>query len=314
MSWTLPPVPGSPLWSPSEPGSPSLGATSSAIPVADECCSGGCGMGGLRQLPSGMMPGRSTGLDGARSQDDVGEVGLTSSWLASPANRIASQGADGAVMMSAICGLRCGGALASYDPDTSSWRTPRGSSPTDPDCVAFVGSWPRRGMTRSGCCYPLRTAGPRTSANGSGCWPTPTRSMQTVGDMTRERTYPERRSRRYPTPTRNDAHNNGGPSQRRMGSRGCTPTLNAVIGGPINPEWEERLMGFPPGWTRSGALRVSSWDPLADAWVDGWGDAIPIVANPRGSVARREMLGNAMVPQCVARVLMMVAGGGEGDG
>jgi hypothetical protein len=48
-----------------------------------------------------------------------------------------------------------------------------------------------------------------------------------------------------PTPTVQDASNNGGPSQY---SRNSLP-LNAVVSGALNPQWVEWLMGFPDGWT-----------------------------------------------------------------
>ena len=52
-------------------------------------------------------------------------------------------------------------------------------------------------------------------------------------------------NRRFPTPTAQDAKNNGGPAQalRR------TQPLNSVVGGQLNPTWVEWLMGFPLGWT-----------------------------------------------------------------
>jgi hypothetical protein len=49
----------------------------------------------------------------------------------------------------------------------------------------------------------------------------------------------------WPTPTTQDAKNNGSPSQQRRNTR----PLNARAGGPLNPEWIEWLMGFPIGWT-----------------------------------------------------------------
>jgi hypothetical protein len=52
----------------------------------------------------------------------------------------------------------------------------------------------------------------------------------------------------YPTPTVQDASNNGGPSQY---GRNSLP-LNAVAGGALNPTWVEWLMGFPLGWTDLG--------------------------------------------------------------
>jgi hypothetical protein len=52
----------------------------------------------------------------------------------------------------------------------------------------------------------------------------------------------------WPTPTTQDASNNGGPSQYERNSL----PLNAVAGGALNPTWVEWLMGFPPGWTDLG--------------------------------------------------------------
>ena len=52
-----------------------------------------------------------------------------------------------------------------------------------------------------------------------------------------------------PTPTVQDASNNGGPSQMERN----TPPLNAVAGGALNPTWVEWLMGWPLGWTDCGA-------------------------------------------------------------
>ena len=53
----------------------------------------------------------------------------------------------------------------------------------------------------------------------------------------------------FPTPTVQDATNNGGQSQF---SRNSLP-LNAVAGGALNPTWVEWLMGFPEGWTDSSS-------------------------------------------------------------
>jgi hypothetical protein len=49
----------------------------------------------------------------------------------------------------------------------------------------------------------------------------------------------------FPTPTGQDAENNGGPSQSERNSL----PLNAIVGGSLNPTWVEWLMGYPPGWT-----------------------------------------------------------------
>ena len=49
----------------------------------------------------------------------------------------------------------------------------------------------------------------------------------------------------WPTPTTQDAKNNGGQSQHERNSK----PLNAEVGGSLNPEFCEWLMGYPIGWT-----------------------------------------------------------------
>lgn len=53
---------------------------------------------------------------------------------------------------------------------------------------------------------------------------------------------------KYPTPTAQDAKNNGSQSQMKRNSQ----PLNAVIGGQLNPTWVELLMGWPKNWTKIG--------------------------------------------------------------
>jgi hypothetical protein len=61
--------------------------------------------------------------------------------------------------------------FASYDLDTSSWRTSAlslfGGS------MLYSETWPRSGMMRNGISYRLQPLVPRTSEKGSGLWPTP---------------------------------------------------------------------------------------------------------------------------------------------
>jgi hypothetical protein len=58
------------------------------------------------------------------------------------------------------------------------------------------------------------------------------------------------RPKRIPTPTTQDASNNGPASQQERN----TKPLNAEVGGPLNPDWVEWLMGWPIGWTDSKPL------------------------------------------------------------
>jgi len=82
-------------------------------------------------------------------------------------------------------------------------------------------------------------------------WPTPTtqdnpqvRGMgKTVG--TKRGTTLGGAVRMWPTPTTQDSKNNGGASQHERN----TKPLNAEVGGSLNPQWVEWLMGYPEGWT-----------------------------------------------------------------
>lgn len=64
--------------------------------------------------------------------------------------------------------------------------------------------------------------------------------------------------RLLPTMTAQDAKNNGPKSQME----GNSLPLNAIVGGPLNPDWCEWLMGFPIGWTDCAASampRFQQW-------------------------------------------------------
>lgn len=50
--------------------------------------------------------------------------------------------------------------------------------------------------------------------------------------------------RLWPTPTQSDGMGGPGNSGRDGGEN-----LRTAVGGSLNPEWVELLMGFPPGWT-----------------------------------------------------------------
>lgn len=92
----------------------------------------------------------------------------------------------------------------------------------------------------------------------------------------------------FPTPKAQNARSNG----ERHGSGG--PSLDAVAGGALNPDWVEWLMGFPTGWTDTG---VSDITPER---VTGWWDAEPpiprVATGVQNRVGRLKCLGNAVVP------------------
>jgi len=75
-------------------------------------------------------------------------------------------------------------------------------------------------------------------------WPTP----RAEHDSGRHRGRPDTLHsavKMYPTPTAQDANNNGGASQYE---RNALP-LNALIGGALNPVFVEWLMGYPRDYT-----------------------------------------------------------------
>ena len=72
------------------------------------------------------------------------------------------------------CGSTWPGSFARFDPDSSSWRTPQCSLLEGLD--VYSETWPRWGTMRNGVCWERMTLEGLTSGNGSGSWPTPTKS------------------------------------------------------------------------------------------------------------------------------------------
>jgi hypothetical protein len=99
-----------------------------------------------------------------------------------------------------------------------------------------------------------RDGSKRASLLGQVVWPTPTKSDGEGGPGVSEKRKGGLNLRTavresFPTPTVQDASNNGGPAQMQRNA----PPLNAVAGGALNPTWVEWLMGWPLGWTDCGA-------------------------------------------------------------
>lgn len=118
--------------------------------------------------------------------------------------------------------------------------------------------------------------------------------------------------RKWATPTHRDHRSGAGRKDN-----GHTPQLCEQVGGVINPEWEELLMGYPIGWTRPKQQVRILYDP---SWPSRPGEAQhewepPRLLPPRTQLeglTRRQrvgMLGNAVVPQqalaAISRLLQM---------
>jgi len=119
------------------------------------------------------------------------------------------------------CGPSTPASLATFDPDTSSWRTAQLSLFEDSDECSVI--WQDSGSMRNGRSFPLAGWVPHTCEKGCSSWPT------------------MRRFDRY------------GISKRTPGLPGTTgggcSNLSERVGGLPNPQWAEWLMGFPQRWT-----------------------------------------------------------------
>ena len=121
-------------------------------------------------------------------------------------------------------GMNLADSLASYDLDTSSWRTSQGClfEAWMPYLEPFVTS----GMMRNGELYPQPTWEPRTLESGSGLWATPGASMggtrQPDGKRGARLQEQVERPDIWPTPTSTDAKNSRRHGYMVKGHAGTT--------------------------------------------------------------------------------------------
>ena len=148
------------------------------------------------------------------------------------------------------CGTTWRASFAKCDPLTHSLKTVQCS--LFGDSIESCAIFPQWGLMLDGVCYPLTTPAHRTFENDCGYWPTPTKSgNHNRADLSAKSgdglitAVKKRTVMSFPTPTAQDAHNNAGPSQALRKSA----SLNALVGGPLNPQFVEWLMGWPIDWT-----------------------------------------------------------------
>ena len=153
----------------------------------------------------------------------------------------------------AAYGLNTPELLASYDHDTSSWRTSQ-------HCLVegltvFSGRWPRSGMMQNGIAYQLQPLVPLTDETDCGLLPTPLAgNTKAINQRSGDR-EPMNFLKPLPTPRASDYKGATSPlAAKKAKDRGFTPNLPEAIseisgGGQLNPMWVEWLMGFPLGHT-----------------------------------------------------------------
>ena len=145
--------------------------------------------------------------------------------------------------------------LATYDPDTQSWKTSGdislwGEQPS-------LDSLPKSGMTRNGVLYQQPEWVPPTAATASSWWPTPT--VDDSKNVTRKSGVYQSLTRKvqmWPTPRAGSMCGGTGAAAQieaqylqRVITSEERQAMRAGNGGKLNPMWVEWLMGFPLGWT-----------------------------------------------------------------
>lgn len=160
------------------------------------------------------------------------EFPLMSSQAGSHAKTLALQESKLALVKerAAGCGPKSSDLLASYDLNSSSWRTSQtclvAQAKNEADGLAeYSETWPSAGMMRNGSIYQLPSLEPGTNGREYGYLPTPTKS---------------------------DAK--GAPKQRYFGSKAYRNNLcEALRNGPDDPiyphpDFVMQMMGFPTDW------------------------------------------------------------------
>jgi hypothetical protein len=128
----------------------------------------------------------------------------------------------------ADCGLKWQESAGKYDPDSSSWKTHQLSLFGGLELCSET--WPKWGTMRSGEWYPLEMLAHDTSVRECGLLPT-------IGTPIKTQRC---RSEDFMSPAKNPFE---------LCPKGFLP----------HPEWVERLMGWPDGWTDLNALEMAKF-------------------------------------------------------
>lgn len=173
-------------------------------------------------------------------------------------------------------GNRCGGSLARYDHQSSSWKTAQLSLLED--SAEFSATWPNWGSMRNGECWEQVTLAPHIAASGSGLWPTPTvhGNHNKPGTSKNAGWGLSSAVKLWPTPTAMSG--SGGAALCKWGGSGSRKAMRKLVtpqelNGPLNPAWVEWLMGWPIGWTDLEPLamaRFREWQRQhSTTWLEG---------------------------------------------
>ena len=163
------------------------------------------------------------------------------------------------------------------------WPTPRAQDgPHGParDSLGDKVRWPSPRNRMTGAVTPNQSTDKFNnleSVMARRTWPTPSNSMMTVGDMEQARysgNDPDRPSykeanRIWPTPQQRDYRSldlPGSGNRERKEQKGWTIDLPSQVGGQLNPDWVELLMGWPKNWTCLNPISMIEFDK----WLMGF--------------------------------------------
>jgi hypothetical protein len=77
-------------------------------------------------------------------------------------------------------------------------------------------------------------------------------------------------------------------------------SMRSGHGGQLSPDWAEKLMGWPKGYTSLEPLEQPAPTTMTP-WGDDWEEGVPRVAKGvPDRTARLKAIGNGQVPQCAA--------------
>jgi hypothetical protein len=161
----------------------------------------------------------------------------------------------------AVFSSKCVAWSKKSNPDSSFWKT---SQPfAHEDLLKSPNHFQLWGMICDGLVYLPKALEPRTLEKGGSYWgtvntmdhfPTPA-SRGWKGGQKPETAIAKGRNpatnnladciKAFPTPTKED-YRRRGPNSRQQG----LPEKIGNVGGQLNPDWVEWLMGLPTGWTR----------------------------------------------------------------
>lgn len=278
---------------------------------------------------TGVFPGFQCFLTYKRSTDTHGADSLTVWREAFRAKISAQQEREQASKANdLVCGMKWRELSVKYDLDSCAWRTAHcSSSEVLPWSSVILPKW---GMMRNGACWEHAMWALPIKESASGFWPTPQASethastpnckmqwMLTQAAKSGCKTRKEYNKHKLATPKSRDWK---GQSQRGIHAPGdALPNTDRgdgkPIGGQLNPDWDELVMGWPCGWTSLVSIdpqEMKKWieNTIQDeAWPDdSWERDVPrLVEKISDRHNRIKAIGNGQVPLCAALAWMILS-------